>query len=94
MSNAEFEEFLALRDGYRLRVANGYYYELDAFGNPRIDLHDEYDDFVAHRKQSKDMETDDHESRVYAYYSKVKAGQEIGITSPSSVPVEVEDITM
>ena len=50
-SLSEYRQFKKLRQGYKERLANGYYSQTDQWGGPRTDLHDEYDEFVAYKNQ-------------------------------------------
>lgn len=47
----DYEEYKNLRKGYKERLNSGYYTETDANGNPRTDLHDEYDEYLAYKNR-------------------------------------------
>lgn len=50
---AEYREFKKLRQGYKDRIQSGYYSQLNDYGQPRTDLHDDYDNFVAYQNEKR-----------------------------------------
>ena len=74
---AEYRHFKTLRQGYKQRLASGYYAQTDECGRLRTDLHDEYDAFVAYKNEKimqRRPKLEDPSDIEYAQFRKRQQG--------------------